>query len=71
MYLTISSPFINFCNLLLLLILHPSLHLIGPNIFLKIYLSNTIHFLCPTYIRPRFHKYRSLLALSVSCRASC
>jgi len=33
MYLTISSPCINFCSLLLL-ILHPSLHWTGPDIFL-------------------------------------
>jgi len=70
MYLTISSSFINFCNLLLLLILHPSLHWIGPNIFLKIYLSYPIYFLCPIHIRPRFHTHQSLLALSMSCRAS-
>jgi hypothetical protein len=40
MYLTISSPCINFRNLLLLLTLRSSLHRIDPNIFLKIYLWN-------------------------------
>ena len=38
-YLVISSPFINFYNLLLFLILHPSLDLTDRNIFLNICLS--------------------------------
>jgi hypothetical protein len=41
MYLTVSFPFIKFCNSLTLLFLHLSLYWIGPNIPVHICLSKT------------------------------
>ena len=63
-HLIIPSPFINFYNLLLLLILHPSLHWIGSNNFLNICLSKTNKLLM-SHAMSRICMRRSLLPLSL------
>jgi len=64
-HLAISSPFISLCNLLVLLILHPSSQRMGSNFFLKICLSKT-HKLFMSHTMSRFHMQWPLPALSLS-----
>lgn len=69
-YLTISCPFIKFCNSLLLLILHPPLHRICPKSFLKYVFQKQINYLRLVQTLSRFHIHRSLPGLSMSCISS-
>jgi len=69
-YLLISLPFIHICSILLLLILHLSLHWTGPNIVLEMWISKINKLFIFRTNSARFHMRRSLSALSVSCRSS-